>query len=88
LKLIPRAGFDAAVRKHQAERNAGVPTDGSSSVGWNAKGSTCRGQFVAMRFCQLGSVNSLRDITNGLAASAGKLRHLGLPAAPKHSTLA
>jgi hypothetical protein len=64
LKLIPRAGFDAAVHKHAAERNA--------------KGFTCWGQLVAMLFCQLGSVNSLRDITNGLAASEGKLRHLGL----------
>ena len=73
LKLIPRAGFDAAVHKHAAERNA--------------KGFTCWGQFVAMLFCQLGSVNSLRDITNGLAASEGKLQHLGLPAAPKRSTL-
>jgi hypothetical protein len=72
--LIPRAVFDAAVRKHKAERNA--------------KGFTCWGQLVAMLFCQLGSVNSLRDITNGLAASEGKLRHLGLPAAPKRSTLA
>jgi hypothetical protein len=45
-------------------------------------------QFVAMLFCQLGSVNSLSDITNGLAASEGKLRHLGLPSAPKRSTLA
>jgi hypothetical protein len=74
LKLIPRAGFDAAVRKHRAERNA--------------KGFTCWGQFVAMLFCQLGSVNSLRDISNGLAASEGKLRHLGLPEAPRRSTLA
>jgi hypothetical protein len=46
------------------------------------------GQLVAMLFCQLGSVNSLRNITNGLAASEGKLRHLGLPAAHKGSTLA
>ena len=74
LKMIPRAGFDSAVRKHQAERNA--------------KGFTCWGQFVAMLFCQLGGVNSLRDITNGLAASEDKLRHLGLPGAPKRSTLA
>ena len=74
LKLIPRAGFDAAVRKHNAERNA--------------KGFTCWGQLVAMLFCQLGSVNSLRDISNGLAASEGKLRHLGLPEAPRRSTLA
>ena len=74
LKLIPRADFDAAVRRRQAERNA--------------KGFTCWGQLVAMLFCQLGSVNSLRDIVNGLAASEGKLRHLGLPEAPKRSTLA
>jgi hypothetical protein len=74
LKLIPRGDFDAAVRKHQAERNA--------------KGFTSWGQLVAMLFCQLGSVTSLRDITNGLAASEGKLRHLGLPFAPKRSTLA
>ena len=74
LKLIPRLDFDFAVRKHMAERNA--------------KGFTSWGQLVAMLFCQLGSVNSLRDITNGLAASEGKLKHLGLPAAPKRSTLA
>jgi len=73
LKLIPRGDFDAAVRKHSAERNA--------------KGFTSWGQLVAMLFCQLGSVNSLRDIVNGLAASEGKLRHLGLPEAPKRSTL-
>jgi len=29
----------------------------------------------------LGSVNTLRDIINGLAASEGELRHLGLPTA-------
>ncbi len=73
LKLIPRTDFDAAVHKHAAERNA--------------KGFTCWGQLVAMLFCQLGSVSSLRDIANGLAASEGKLRHLGLPAAPSRSTL-
>ena len=74
MKLIPRGDFDAALRKHQAERNA--------------KGFSCWGQLVAMLFCQLGSVTSLRDITNGLAASEGKLRHLGLPKAPSRSTLA
>jgi hypothetical protein len=73
LKLIPRPNFDVAVHKHAADRNA--------------KGFTCWGQLVAMLFCQLGSVNSLRDITNGLTASDGKLRHLGLPEAPKRSTL-
>jgi hypothetical protein len=34
-----------------------------------------------MLFCQLGHAKSLREICGGLAASEGKLRHLGLPAA-------
>jgi hypothetical protein len=62
------------VRKHDAERH----TRGFSS--W--------GQFIAMLFCQLGHAKSLREICGGLAASEGKLRHLGLPAAPARSTLA
>jgi hypothetical protein len=40
-----------------------------------------------MLFCQLGHAKSLREICGGLAASEGKLRHLGLPAAPSRSTL-
>jgi hypothetical protein len=34
-----------------------------------------------MLFCQLGGAKSLREICGGLAASEGKLRHLGLPQA-------
>jgi hypothetical protein len=41
-----------------------------------------------MLFCQLGGVKSLREVVGGLAASEGKLRHLGLPQAPARSTLA
>jgi hypothetical protein len=41
-----------------------------------------------MLFCQLGAARSLREICNGLAASEGKLRHLGIPIAPSRSTLA
>jgi hypothetical protein len=41
-----------------------------------------------MLFCQLGQAHSLREICGGLAACEGKLRHLGLPDAPKRSTLA
>ena len=74
LQLISRTGFDAAVRRHQAERHA--------------RGFTSWGQFVAMLFCQLGGAKSLREICGGLAASEGKLRHLGLPEAPPRSTLA
>jgi len=41
-----------------------------------------------MLFCQLAQAKSLREITEGLQASEGKLRHLGLPEAPARSTLA
>ena len=74
LKLFPRAEFEQAVRQHRGERHA--------------RGFTCWGQFVAMLFCQLGRAQSLREICGGLAASQGKLRHLGLSAAPPRSTLA
>jgi transposase len=74
LQLIPRLEFESAARRHQAERHA--------------RGFTCWGQFVAMLFCHLGNAKSLREICGGLAASEGKLRHLGLPGAPPRSTLA
>lgn len=74
LQLFPRVKFQEAVQKHKAERHA--------------RGFTCWGQFVAMLFCQLGGARSLREICNGLAASEGKLRHLGIPRAPNRSTLA
>ena len=73
LQLIPRLEFESAVRQHNAERHArGFTSWGSSS----------------MLFCQLGHAKSLREICGGLAASEGKLRHLGLPMAPSRSTLA
>lgn len=74
LQLISRLDFESAVRKHKAERHA--------------RGFTSWGQFVAMLFCQLGHAQSLREICSGLAASEGKLRHLGLAQAPSRSTLA
>ena len=74
LQLFPRLEFEALVRQHRAERHA--------------RGFTCWGQFVAMLFCQLGQAQSLREICGGLASCEGKLRHLGIPQAPKRSTLA
>jgi hypothetical protein len=74
LQLFPRLEFEAAVREHQAERHA--------------RGFRCWTQFVAMLFCQLGHAQSLREITGGLAACEGKLRHLGIERPPKRSTLA
>ena len=73
LQLFSRPEFERAVAEHRAERHA--------------RGFSCWGQFVAMLFCHLGRAQSLREICGGLAASEGKLRHLGLPDAPKRSTL-
>lgn len=74
LQLFPRAEFERAVKEHKAERHA--------------RGFTSWGQFVAMEFCQLGGAQSLREICGGLASCEGKLKHLGIPLAPKKSTLA
>jgi Transposase DDE domain/Domain of unknown function (DUF4372) len=73
LQLFPRLEFENAVKLHRAERHS--------------RGFSCWGQFIAMLFCQLGRAHSLREITQGLAASEGKLRHLGLQETPKRSTL-
>ncbi len=73
LQLFPRAEFQRAVQRHDAERAA--------------KGFSCWNQFVAMLFCQLGRAHSLREICGGLASCEGKLQHLGA-AAPARSTLA
>jgi hypothetical protein len=74
LQLIRRDRFESAVAQHEAERHA--------------RGFSSWGQFVAMLFCQLAQAKSLREITEGLQASEGKLKHLGLPEAPARSTLA
>ena len=66
--------FEEIVRRHQGERRS--------------RGLRCWDQFVAMLFCQLGQAQSLREIYEGLQASEGKLVHLGVAKAPKHSTLA
>jgi hypothetical protein len=74
LQLFPRLEFEQAVKRHQADRGA--------------KGFISWGQFVAMLFCQLGRAHTLREVCGGLASCEGKLKHLGVPAAPKKSTLA
>jgi len=74
LKLFSRGEFEKAVKEHKAERHA--------------RGFTSWGQFVAMLFCQVGRAHSLREICGGLACCEGYLKHLGVPVAPKKSTLA
>ena len=74
LKLFSRGEFEKAVKEHQAERHA--------------RGFTSWGQFTAMLFCQIGRAHSLREICGGLACCEGHLKHLGVPTAPKRTTLA
>jgi IS4 transposase len=74
LKLFSRGGFEKAVKQHKAERHA--------------RGFTSWGQFMAMLFCQVGRAHCLREICGGLACCEGQLKHLGVPVAPKRSTLA
>src|SRR5215475_4744813 len=73
LCLVDRHHFEREVGCWAAERHA--------------KGFSCWSQFVAMMFCQLAQAKSLREIVDGLACCEGKLRHLGLAASPKRSTL-
>ena len=74
LQLFSRGAFARAVKEHSAERNA--------------KGFTCRGQFVAMLFCQVAQLKSLREVCMGLASCEAPLKHLGISETPNKSTLA
>jgi hypothetical protein len=70
LQLFSRGEFARAVKKHSAERNI--------------KGLTCWGQFVAMLFCQVAQLKSLREIGMGLASREAPPKS----ETPKKSTLA
>ena len=74
LQIVPRSMFLQLVHQRRAERHA--------------KGFSCWSQYVAMLFCQLAQAKSLREISDGLAVTCGKLSHLGLSTAPAKSTLA
>ena len=73
LQVIPRTSFLRLVHACGAERHA--------------KGFSSWDQYVAMLFCQLAQAKSLREISDGLAVTCGKLSHLGLRTAPAKSTL-
>ncbi|MDO8672043.1 MAG: IS4 family transposase, partial [Dehalococcoidia bacterium] len=74
LHVVPRNSFLRLVHQRGAERHA--------------KGFSSWSQYVAMLFCQLAQAKSLREISDGLAVTCGKLTHLGLRSAPAKSTLA
>ena len=71
---LSTVSFEQLVLKHGNDRNA--------------KGFTSKAQLVAMIFSHLARADSLREITNGLLCCNGKVKHLGIKAAPKRSTLA
>jgi hypothetical protein len=74
LQVLPRSTFWRLVHQRGAERHA--------------KGFSSWAQFVSMLFCQLAQAKSLREISDGLAVTCGKMSHLGLRVAPAKSTLA
>lgn len=73
LQTIDKSSFMRAVRATNSERGA--------------KGFSSWDQTVAMLFCQLAQTKSLREITDGLRVTCGKLNHLGVTQAPAKSTL-
>jgi hypothetical protein len=74
IHIIPRSSFARLVHECGAERHA--------------KGFSSWDQYVSMLFCQFAQAKSLREISDGLAVTCGKLSHLGLRTAPAKSTLA
>ena len=58
--------FQNLVNKYQSDKGA--------------KGLTTWSQFIAMLFCQLTGADSLREISDGLYSSLGKLSHIGATA--------
>jgi hypothetical protein len=74
LHVIPRTTFDRLVRETKSEHAA--------------NGFSCWTQCVAMLFCQFAQAKSLREISDGLRITHGKLNHLRVEAAPSKSTLA
>lgn len=73
LHMVKRSHFEKAVREHKAEAHS--------------KGFSSWDHFAAMLFAQLGSAQSLREISYGLRTCLGKLSHLGMKKAPPKSTL-
>lgn len=74
LQIIPKTTFERLVRETKSARYA--------------KGFSCWTQCVAMLFCQLAASKSLREVSDGMRVTCGKLNHLRIEAAPAKSTLA
>lgn len=71
--MIPRQLFTDIIKKYDSDKFS--------------KGIDSWTQFISMLFCQLGQVNSVRDISNGLRCITGNINHLGCSQAPSKSTI-
>jgi len=74
LKLIPRSEVNRLAMGYQADRYC------KRFFTWD--------HVVSMLFACLSDCQSLREITTGMLAAEGKLRHAGLASTPRRSTLA
>lgn len=71
VQLLPQSLFFGLVQKYQTDKGA--------------KGISTWDQLIAMMFCQLSGAESLREISDGLYSSIGKLNHLGAQAVGRSS---
>ena len=71
VQLLPQSLFFKLVQKYQTDKSA--------------KGINTWDQLIAMMFCQLSGAESLREISDGLYSSIGKLNHLGAHAVGRSS---
>ncbi len=60
VQLLPQSLFFELVQKYQTDKGA--------------KGISTWDQLIAMMFCQLSGAESLREISDGLYSSIGKLK--------------
>ena len=67
LRNLCKLEFQHLVNKHQSDKAS--------------KGFSSWSQFIAMLFCQLTGAETLREISDGLFSSLGKLNHIGAKAA-------
>lgn len=74
LDILPRVKFDALVEEFQGDKAA--------------KGIRCWDILATMLFAQLSGTDSLREITQGMAAHHSKLGQFGQDWLPKHNSLA
>jgi hypothetical protein len=73
LQLLPREKFNQLVRQYESDKAN--------------KGITSWTHLISMIFCQLGHLNSVRDISHGLCSIAGNANHLGISKVPSKSAV-